>query len=161
MKYHNQQTNGDTIVEVLVAMAVVGVILAGAFVTINRNIRNVRGAQERGEALQSLQGQLEGLRSATTSVQGLAVGTAFCMNSATPPAPITGFTGGIPANQDADGFGEYPSGCNINTNEPIYHISIVKTSHDTSSNTDVYILRIRWLAVDFAGNDEVELEYKI
>ena len=41
---------GDTLVEVLIAIAVVSLILGGAFVTTNKNLQATREAQERGNA---------------------------------------------------------------------------------------------------------------
>ncbi|HUC87912.1 MAG TPA: prepilin-type N-terminal cleavage/methylation domain-containing protein [Candidatus Binatia bacterium] len=52
---------GDTIIEVLVAMAVLGLILTGAFVTANSSLDGEHTAQEHMQALTIAQGQVEDL----------------------------------------------------------------------------------------------------
>lgn len=59
-----RRTNrGDTIVEVLIATAIVSSVLAGAFTVTQRSTLAVRDSQERAEVLQILQGQVERVRS--------------------------------------------------------------------------------------------------
>jgi type II secretory pathway pseudopilin PulG len=55
---------GDTIVEVLLAIAVVSSVMGGAFVSANRSLRGARVSQERGEALKLIEGQLELMKAA-------------------------------------------------------------------------------------------------
>lgn len=54
---------GDTIVEVLIAIAIVSSVLAGAFSVTQKSTIAVRSSQERSEMLQLLQGQVELVRS--------------------------------------------------------------------------------------------------
>lgn len=74
---------GDTIVEVIIAVAVVATILVGAFITTNRSTHTVRDAEEHAEALQFLQGQVELLRAAADTsgaLTGANLGTPFCFD---------------------------------------------------------------------------------
>ncbi|HSH55705.1 MAG TPA: type II secretion system protein [Candidatus Limnocylindrales bacterium] len=57
-----RQQRGDTIVEVLIAVAVVTSVLAGAFTVSQASSKAVRDSQERAEATQLLQGQIEVVR---------------------------------------------------------------------------------------------------
>lgn len=57
-----KNNRGDTIVEVLLAIAVVSAVLAGAYVSANLSLGGARQAQERGEALKYVEGQLETLK---------------------------------------------------------------------------------------------------
>jgi len=59
----NQQ--GDTIVEVLIAIAIVGSVLVGAFQITNRNTQQMQQAQEYGQASKLVQSQIEYLRNAS------------------------------------------------------------------------------------------------
>lgn len=52
---------GDTIIEVLISIAILSVILVGAYVTSNESLVNVRNAQEHSEAISLAQSQLEDL----------------------------------------------------------------------------------------------------
>lgn len=65
--FHQSNQRGDTIVEVLIAMAVISSVLAGAFFVTNRSTNNVRDSEEHAQALQLLQGQVEQLRSDATT----------------------------------------------------------------------------------------------
>lgn len=53
---------GDTIVEVLIAVAVIGFILSVSYAVANRSTQNVRKAHERSEALKFSEAQLEKLK---------------------------------------------------------------------------------------------------
>lgn len=55
---------GDTIVEVLIAIAIVSLVLGGAYVSTNRSFQTTRTAQERGEALKLAESQVEAIRQA-------------------------------------------------------------------------------------------------
>lgn len=52
---------GDTIVEVLISIAILGTVLAGAYVTSNRSLLAERTAQEHTEALTLAESQVESL----------------------------------------------------------------------------------------------------
>ena len=64
----NQQ--GDTLVEVLIAIAIVSLILTTAYVISNRNVNSIQDNQERLQAQHLVAGQIENLRAA----QGLPAG---------------------------------------------------------------------------------------
>lgn len=57
----NQSNSGDTIVEVLIAVAIVGSVLTGAFAISNRSLQQVRMAQEQTEAQKIASSQVERL----------------------------------------------------------------------------------------------------
>lgn len=85
---------GDTIVEVLICIAIAGMILAGAFVVSNRSQLGVRDSQEHAEASKLLQSQLEQLRS-NARLQGGTIFTfaappqGFCMDGGAKPISAT------------------------------------------------------------------------
>lgn len=78
-----RRQSGDTIIEVLVAMAIVSLVLGSSYAVINRTLANARQAQEHSEALKLLEGQFEQLHAAindplqVTSVKTLST---FCFN---------------------------------------------------------------------------------
>lgn len=81
MKHTHRSQAGDTIVEVLIAVAVISLMLASAFVVVNRSIKSSRQTQERSEALKLLEGQVERLKVlASDTSSGVFVRTApFCI----------------------------------------------------------------------------------
>jgi type II secretory pathway pseudopilin PulG len=60
---HRQQA-GDTIVEVLISIVIIATILTGSFMLARNSSEHVRDAEEHGQALNLLQGQVEQLRTA-------------------------------------------------------------------------------------------------
>jgi prepilin-type N-terminal cleavage/methylation domain-containing protein len=53
---------GDTIVEVLIAVSIVSLVLAGAYASTSRSARATLDAQEHSQALRAVESQLEYLR---------------------------------------------------------------------------------------------------
>lgn len=79
IKLPSLHQTGDTMVEVLMAMAVVSVILGGAYFTTNRSILATRDAQEHVDALKLADAQLELLNAQPPSSTFLSsYGSGFC-----------------------------------------------------------------------------------
>ncbi len=53
---------GDTIIEVMIVLAVLGLAISISYSTANRSLLNTRQAQENSEATKVLQSQIEGIR---------------------------------------------------------------------------------------------------
>ncbi|HTE22446.1 MAG TPA: hypothetical protein VK674_05400 [Candidatus Limnocylindria bacterium] len=86
--------SGDTIVEVLLAIAIVSSVLSGAFVSAGRSLRGAQVSQERGEALKLVEGQLELLKAAlkddSLADDVFAQGAAdFCLSDTLAPTAGT------------------------------------------------------------------------
>jgi prepilin-type N-terminal cleavage/methylation domain-containing protein len=145
--WHKDRQRGDTLVEVLIAIAVISLVLAGAYVTTNRSLQATRAAQERGHALKLAESQLEQLKSiAVTDPDALfGPGTPmpFCVSQS-----IT-----IVAAED--------EACHVNsagqptTTEPIYHLSITRSSGDTFTVTN------NWEDPSGRQTDEVRMIYRV
>ncbi|MDB5166053.1 MAG: hypothetical protein JWM37_125 [Candidatus Saccharibacteria bacterium] len=67
---------GDTIVEVLIALAVVAVVIVSAFAITNRSNKAIQSAQEADQATKLAQSQVEFLRSSK-----FTIGTDKCFKS--------------------------------------------------------------------------------
>jgi type II secretory pathway pseudopilin PulG len=59
IKHHSLQQAGDSIVEVLIAIAIVSLVLAGAYISSNKNVAETQDTQEHSQALEIVQGQAE------------------------------------------------------------------------------------------------------
>lgn len=126
---------GDTIVEVMVVLAILGLALGISYSTANRSLLDTRGAEENSQATALLQGQVEDLRSlANSQTQDIfSQGGAFCISS----------TDTITTN----------SGCkNINT---LYNIDI--TYQNTGTQPDTFTLVASWPDVEGQGMDTVTI----
>ena len=62
MRKRTDSQRGDTIVEVLISVAIASMMLASAYAITSRNMRTTRDTQEHSQALQIAQQQVERLR---------------------------------------------------------------------------------------------------
>lgn len=138
-----KSAKGDTIVEVLLAMAVASSVLGLTYATMNRNLILTRDSQERTEVSKLLQGQIEGLKAMTDSGVTIPV-NLFCINGAN-VAYLTG--------TDIDDFSNYPAECVFNT---YYHVAIEK---DPISNGQ-YRFYARWDRADGNGRNQITMVYR-
>lgn len=75
--------NGETIVEVLLAVALVGGALTGAYYLLNRSYRQSQAAVERVAATKAAESRVEILRTVSPSIlNALSNGHIFCLTSA-------------------------------------------------------------------------------
>ncbi len=138
---HDQR--GDSIVEVLIALAVIGSVLTGAFVATNRSTVAVRDSEEHAQALQLLQGQVEQLRSYVQQTKFSAVPNKFCFQP----------DGTLKITSTPD--------CPSSTVEPIYSFMIDRTNAAVvPPATMAFNVQVTWNAV--TGNPAQEsIMYKI
>jgi len=152
---------GDTIVEVLVVLAVVGSALSISYAIANHSLVGVRQSHEHSEALQLVQGQLEELRAyvASNSSQiinaSAVVGTAdFCFD----PADAT--TINLINSADLqDSPNDTANHCQADN---LYNLDIIckplSGSDCTSGGT--YTVQAGWANATGDGQDNVSLVYR-
>lgn len=142
---------GDTIVEVLIAIAVISLVLAGAYATTNRSLLATRAAQERSNALKLVESQLEQIKGMASSNPDALFGTlpgAFCV--AQDQALVD--SGNEACAVDASGA---PT-----TTEPIYNLSIERDGPD---GEDGYTFTVtnNWEDPSGGQNDQVRTIYRV
>jgi type II secretory pathway pseudopilin PulG len=149
-------TRGDTIVEVLIAMAVASAVLGGAYVIVGRTQQNSQQAQEHSEALGIAQGQVEQLQvAAADSTNGPELYDALkpqhCFSTTgqllAPSTPIA-----LPSTDDT----AYPAGCKGLGTNGFYRVVIV---HKTAP-TDFFQVYVNWPSATGNGDDQVNLSYR-
>lgn len=101
-------SRGDTIVEVLISILVVGTVLGGSYVAANRYFKNIRQAQEYTNALKIAEGQVEQIKSyidnGDNSPKTTSSGFCFNNNAITTTCTInTLYTANITRAVDANG----------------------------------------------------------
>lgn len=123
--FKDRRQSGDTIVEVMIAIAVVSTILVTAYATTNKNVISTQDAQEHSQALQLVQSQVELLRS---NPAGVGI---FCyyIDSVT---HITASYLSTNAKCSVDGSGQ-PT-----VQEPVYNLSV------SGSAATVYQVNAAW-----------------
>ncbi len=144
-RFRRLTERGDTVVEVLIAIAVVSLVLGGAFVTSNRNLQNTRDSEERSNALKMAESQVEQLRSLVSTnpnaIFGAAVPATFCISGTSALASSSSFC-------LVDGSG------GVTTAEPAYRLAITR-----SGNT--FTITSSWTKVGSAQQNNVQLKYRV
>lgn len=139
---------GDTIVEVLISIAVVSFVLGGAYVTTNKSLTSTRASEERSNAVKLVESQAELLKGMVTTAAGAdTINNApskFCITGATTVASSSS----VACKLDSTGT---PTGT-----EPVYNVSI-----EENAVTSVFTIKNQWNSVQQDGKDQVEMVYRI
>ncbi len=148
--HHNQR--GDTLVEVMISIAIVSLILGGAYVTTNNSLRATRTAEERTSAMKLVQGQTELVKSMVASPAGVtalagAPPAGFCLvpNAVAGAQPSTPNATTAPCKLN--------SGGSPTVTEPIYSMKIIKVGN-------TYTISSTWSSVTNTGQDNVQMTYR-
>lgn len=150
--FNLRNEKGDTIIEVLIAVAIVSSVLAISYSIMNLNLQLMRNNQERTEASKIAQGQIEQLKDAwnTADPDDFPIGSTapiFCMA----PGVTEGF-GANAAHADIyqDNYANYHEDC-------IYDFYYTSIKYNDSSG---YTVRVRWDGLNGQRN-EVLMGYKL
>jgi type II secretory pathway pseudopilin PulG len=169
---------GDTIVEVMIVLAVLGLSLGISYATANLALNQSQNAQEHSTALGIITSQLELLRTAIDSnapgISSIAnsqgSGTYFCMN---PVNSAYHRLSTVPTTYTADQQGNYSEyqGTPCHVSEPInYYFSISPASssdqtynYTTPSIVDdtSYTFVVRWDGLGNLGPQQESMTYRI
>lgn len=153
MRLRSKQA-GDTIVEVLIAMAVAAGVLASSYSVVNRTMANARQAQEHSEALEIASKQIEyiavlaGTTGATDLYDNIPVYN--CVGKDTGllvPQPL--LTTATLSNES-----KYVSACVTDGSVPY----LTAFSYDMAAKH--FTVSVTWASVTGHGNDQVKLVYK-
>jgi type II secretory pathway pseudopilin PulG len=148
---------GDTIVEVLISIAVVSAVLGSAYAIVSRTVNNSQQVKEHSQALKVAEAQLERLRSAPNRARAFdaSLANAFCMPSdltATPPVnPGISLT----ATSMSTNVGNYDPSCKFADDQvnDRFLVAITRIS-------DVFKVYVTWDGAT-GGQDSVSLSYKV
>jgi prepilin-type N-terminal cleavage/methylation domain-containing protein len=139
-RHGSSNQRGDTIIEVLIAVAIISLILAASYGIVNRNIATNQDTQEHSQGQQIVQRQIELLRAGTQASTlafidgGCFSGGSFINDSAACSLKADGVTGGC-------------------TDEPCYHLSI-------TVNDGIYTVTAKWFSVR-GDTSRITMEYGV
>jgi type II secretory pathway pseudopilin PulG len=143
---------GDTIVEVMVVLAVLGLAISISYATANRSLLNARQAQENSQATELLQSQIEALRSLAPNGTAdpaknvfQSAGTKFCIDTSGANYTVAKPADTNPANPTSPAC---QSG--------LYRIAV---TYDSAAN-DTFTAKASWPDVLGEGQDSVTLIYR-
>ncbi|MET1033162.1 MAG: type II secretion system protein [Candidatus Saccharimonadales bacterium] len=136
---------GDTVVEVLISIAVVSLVLGGAFVTANRSLQGTRDAQERQNALKMAEAQVEKIKYTAGATPQVIFGTST-------PAAYCLLAGAALDESDTrctfDGNGISPA-----SGQPTYDVTITRSGN-------LFTVRSTWTKIGTDRQNTVELKYR-
>ncbi|MDB5175937.1 MAG: hypothetical protein JWM81_795 [Candidatus Saccharibacteria bacterium] len=144
MLSHSRAQAGDTIIEVLIVLAILSTSFALAYSTATRGLSAARQAQEHSEALQFISSQVELLRNVDNTSLAYDTGKgSFCMTGANTAVHLNGgYT--APSTAAADDATKYPVACTRGLDlegngQGLYRLSI---SYDALTNR--FKVYVRW-----------------
>ena len=143
-KFFRAQQTGDTIVEVLVCVAVIAVVLIGAYTVVNKAYVQLQDTQERSRAVKLAQTQIEDLRTN-------AVSNINCFNFS-PPSTVTPVTGVNPnplCVLNSDGTRDTTG------TQPAYQVAITPNN----PTPETYNVTVTWRGL--RTMDTASLEYRL
>ena len=143
---------GDTIVEVLVVLAVLSFAMAISMSTANKGLNQSRNALEHSQALGIVNSQVELLRSALSKKVDVYRGSPFCMKN---NQEITPFDIVPPA--DTNVLDSYPGACT----QGFYRSSIVYHSSPPAPIQPYFEFRVLWEGIGGLGRQQETLVYRI
>jgi len=150
---------GDTIVEVLVVLAILGLALSISYATASRSLLSTNGAQENSKATALLQAQAEVLRYMAPQVSPPAnqdvfgQSGPFCIDTTALTIDNSFVSSNLNNVENPD---SYPATCK---QTPPFHIAIVKSV--SGANYAVFDLTAKWSDIHGDGVDTVTLSYRV
>jgi type II secretory pathway pseudopilin PulG len=143
---------GDTIVEVLLAMAVLGMVLGTSFGIVNRSLATGRDAQERSEASKLTESQIEKLKTASSDPDNgffnIAENSIYCI---TDTLDVEEFDSGGIIQDDVD-LSTYTDPCKSGP-DGRYRLSIIRSGN-------VFTVRSRWNSIRGDQLNEAKMTYR-
>jgi type II secretory pathway pseudopilin PulG len=170
-KNYKLSTVGDTIVEVIICIAVLGVVMAVAYVSTNHSLQLGTDAGNRNRALGFAQQQLEQVKvdeqtGALDAVKSTAPpGSNFCIN------PADGSVIKVPAEHDCtictkdngtvSKYIDESGGASCDpTDFSLYHIHLSYTDQPAPLTGSIFSSNIKWDAPNGIGFGSLVLYYK-
>lgn len=153
---HKFNQHGDTIVEVLIAVAIVSTVIVGAFTIANKSALQIRAAQERSEALKIGSSAIETIRSKPTQANALDPGYPYCVDLQT-KALVGGGNTIPPVNTDKDSNYNTTGGCTPASGNVTYIVFITQSTTIPGSFT----IHVRWDRVGGGQRQDITFNYRL
>jgi Tfp pilus assembly protein PilV len=155
---------GDTIIEVLMALAILSSSLGISYATANNGLNQSRNAEEHSEALGLLDDQVEKLRTNISS-DVLPPANFFCMTSTgTYSSTFTNQYSQSDALDSQHDYSAYPASCTYG----LYYVSASSNGSDfgytntpATSPESNYTFTIRWNGLGTLGPQQESINYRI
>jgi type II secretory pathway pseudopilin PulG len=160
-RFKKLESAGDTIVEVLMVLAVLSLAFAIATATANRGLKQSRNAEEHSQALGILNSQIELIRTAASSqVDVEQAGKPYCMTGTKTSEVFTSTNSDVPDSASTDTLTAdgYPATC---TQDDRYYRSVVYKKDPLDPGKDYVVIRVRWEGPGGLGVQQEIMNYRI
>lgn len=165
MRLKYRDWRGDTIIEVMVVLAVLGLALSIAYATANRSLLDARQAQETSYASAQVQNQLEGLRvlgqtAAPTPSQNIYTTAKFCLtyNAGLNSYTVTSYGGGATPASCALPF-------DVQSSLAVYYCGGSHAGYGgavcSGLTNDTFLVVASWPDLETPGTDTVTQAYRV
>ncbi len=158
--HHINNQRGDTIVEVLICLMIIGLAIGIGYGIASRSLKAARQAQERTEAVKIAEGQVERIKGVLAGVNTAEKDkitdqstNVFCMNSSGAVVTFPGAYGTTIKNLDSDDLTNYPADCT----QGLYKVII---DQDTATPNQFAVV-VRWESLGAGKREEVKIKYKV
>jgi type II secretory pathway pseudopilin PulG len=153
--------SGDTIVEVVIVLAVIGLAISISYETANASTLNVRQAEENAQASNLAANQIESIRAMV--IQGVNLTGSedqpFCITQSGDSLNIFTTSVATPSSTciASPNYDEFIFNCD----SPAIVLSYPNECNGTSANSDTFVVEISWPDVAGDGNDTVTQSYRM
>jgi type II secretory pathway pseudopilin PulG len=147
---------GDTIIEVMFAVAVVGMVIGGSYVVATRAQRVGRYAQEQTEALKQVEAQIEkvkylaglGITSGANYIFDTTAGkTTFCISDT--------YTKVLASDSS------YDANCKGRGGSGLYDVKVDYQAVPADGGTDLFVVNASWDRQGTAERGNVSIAYRV
>lgn len=141
---------GDTIVEVLVVVAVISLVLVVSFTTSNRSLKSIQDAQEHGVAQELVTSQIEELRTLAASTTDsnhnvFTYPSGFCVTAA------------LDLSAASTAACKVDSGGHATTDQPQYNIQVTRSSCGSGC---LFTVQTTWPSIIDGSTNNVTMYYR-
>lgn len=139
---------GDTLVEVLISIAIISLVLGGAYVTTNRSLWASRDAQERSIALKLTEAELEQLKNLANSgsdIFGASTAGTFCVYNGS----VLDATTSTDCTVDTNGNGSPAAGV-----QPKFKLTAKRA-------VNTFTLTTTWINARGSGSNNLTVNYRL
>lgn len=153
---------GDTIVEVLIAIALVAMVLSGAYISSNRSFQVTQASKERDIALRIAESQIERIRGYKTARPHGTITSNSCMDGTLTAQSNAGAIQPLTSEVLDGRTGNYATACILDSSGNQYSaasVSIPYYAHIEVSSND-YTIHIRWQKAGGGDNQETIMYYR-
>jgi type II secretory pathway pseudopilin PulG len=160
-------STGDTIIEVMIVLAVLSLSIVISYATINLGLAQSRNAEEHSEALGLINSQVELVREDAQQLTPSQLSSSFCIPGNSSPNTIYSFGGNylttsITASKDSgSGYQKY-GGCVSNGyHESVTYVCPTGKNCTTTPSAGYYDFLVRWDGSGSLGPQQAEITYRI